>query len=626
MLEAIRERAQGWFAKIILALIAIPFALWGVDSYLKDAGNSVAVATVGDRDITRQEFDQELRQLREQGRNTDAPQLRQAVLTALVNRSLELQQVEKAGLRVPDALVGELIRGAPMFLDNGQFSNPRYQEWLRQQNLSAPVFERRFRDNLLVQQLMSGVLAGVGVSRTSVEGVIRANEERRAVSVVELSAEGFLPRVAVTPADARAYYDGHQEEFKVPEQARLSYVVLSRASLEAQVEVSEAELKKFYEDHAAKYATPEERRARHILLNLPEKAGEAEEKAVRAKAEALVKDVRATPAKFAELAKQNSQDPGSAAQGGDLGFFPRGGMVKAFDDAVFAMKPGEVSEPVRSPFGYHIIRLEAVKPATTKPFEAVRGELAMEVKRDKAGRQFAEAADAFGNLVYEQSDSLKPAADAYKLPILKSDWVARDGKVPPPLGHPKLIEAVFIEDVLKNGRNSEAVEVAPGVMVAARVEEYQPASIQPFERVAAALTEQLRRQKAREMAIKQGQAWLAELAQGKAVSELRWGASQDVSRLDHGTLKGEKLLAAIFRASTEKFPSYAGAETAGGFTLAKVEGVKAAPVADDAKRQAYLAQVRTLLARELRSAYYQSLKDRMGVTIKQEEVQKVEKD
>lgn len=622
MLEAIRERAQGWFAKIILALIAIPFALWGVDSYIRHAGDTAVVATVGEQDITQQEFTRMLREQQQRmGSQADKPEIRRAILDAMVNQRLLAQQAAEAGLIVPEGLIEGIIAGAPVFQENGAFNQKKFDDWLRQQGLTAPRFMARLRDDVLVQQLESGVLDTVSVAAPAVDRLIRANEQRRTVAQAVVGAERFLDQVRLDPAAAKAYYDQHPDEFRVPERVKLELLVLSRNDLLRQASVSEEELKKHYADHADQYRTPEERRASHILIAVSPRASEAERKAAERKARQLYLEAKKDPASFAELAKKNSQDPGSAQNGGDLGFLGRGMTVKPFDAAVFAMKAGDISEPVKSDYGYHVIRLTEIRPAKTRPFEAVRGEIEMELKKQQAARKFAELADTFGNVVYEQSDSLKPAADALKLKIQTTGWLGKEGDFP--FNSEKLRQAVFSDDVLKNKRNTEAVEVAPDTLAAARVADYQPASMTPFDQVKDALAQRLRQEQAAALAVKQGREWLAELKQGKAVEGLSWSAAEDASRLKHPEGYAVPVLKEVFKADVSKLPAYAGAELPGqGFVLAKITAVKETGAIEPAKRQAYSAQINALLAREYAQAYLKSLKERIKVEIKQENLEK----
>ncbi len=622
MLEAIRERAQSWVAKLILALIAVPFALWGVDSYIRHAGDTAAVATVGKQDITLQEFSRMLREQQQRmGSQADTPEVRQAILDAMIHQRLLVQQASAAGVAVPEGFIDGIIAGVPAFQEGGHFSQAKFEEWVRQQGMTPQIFKNRLRDDLLVQQLESGFLDTVSAPRAVLDNIIRVNEQQRTLSQAVVGADRFLAAVKPDPDGAKAYYDKHPDEFRIPERVKLELVVLSQNDLMQQVTVSEDEAKQYYASHAAQYQSPEERRASHILIAVSPKATDAERKAAEQKAQQLAAEAKKNPAAFPDLAKKNSQDPGSAEKGGDLGFFGRGMMVKPFEDAVFAMKAGDISGPVKSDFGYHVIRLTEVRAAKARPFEAVRGEIEMELRKQKASRKFAEVADTFGNTVYEQSDSLKPAADALKLKVQTTDWLSKEG--PFPFNSDKLRQAVFSDDVLKNKRNTDAVEVAPNTLAAARVADYQAASMRPFAEVKDALIQRLRQEQAVAMAVKQGKEWLAQLQQGKAVEGLSWSNAADASRLKHPEGYSVPVLQEAFKADMRKLPAYAGAEEPGkGFVLVKVSGVKDVAAIDDNRRRAYGAQLNAMLAREYAQAFLSSLKEQIKVTIKKENLEK----
>jgi peptidyl-prolyl cis-trans isomerase D len=622
MLEIIRERAQGVIVKIILGLITIPFALWGVDSYIRDSDKVDIVAEVDGQNITRQEFSRTLKEQQERMRGAmgerydpamlDRPEVRQSVLDGLVQQRMLAKEANRVGFNLPDTLLASIIAEIPEFQQDGKFSQARYESMLRAQEMTPTVFENRLRQNLVIQQLFEGLSHGVAVPRASEEMVARLAEQQREISQAMLTPEQFMVQLKVDPADVKAYYDKHREEFLVPEQARLDYVVLSVDELQQQMAVSDDELKKYYDEHSAQYNEPEQRRASHILI------------AERAKAELILKEIKQNPAKFEDLAKQHSKDPGSAAKGGDLGFFARGAMVKPFEDAAFGMKGGEISGLVQSDFGFHIIKLTAIRQSGARGFDEVKGEIAQELKKQKAGKKFAELAETFSNTVYEQPDSLNPVADALKLKIQSGPWISKKGANMPLLNHPKLLQAVFSEDALKLKRNTEAVEVAPNTLVAARVAEYKAASYKPFEELNTELAKRLLREQGNALAVKQGKDTLASLQKGGDVADLKWGATILISR-ENASSMGKDALNQIFRADAGKLPAYTGIENPkGGYILIKVSKVVEAGTIDPAKKKSYANQLRQAFAQEYSSAYLASLKQKADISIKKEKMEKVE--
>lgn len=614
MLEIIRDRAQGLIAKIIVALITIPFALWGVDSYIRGGDKADVLAKVDGQNITSQEFGRTLKEQQERMRSAmgerydpsmmDRPEVHQSVLDGLVQQRLLAMEANRAGFNLPDTLLASIIAEIPEFQQDGKFSQAKYESALRSQEMSPAMFENRLRQNLVIQQLFEGLSHGVAVPRTVEETVARLAEQQREISQAMLTPELYMLQLKVNPADVKTYYDQHREEFLVPEQARLDYVVLSVADLQQQMDVSDEEVKKYYEEHGAKYNEPEQRRASHILI------------AERAQAEQVLKEIQKNPEKFEDLAKQHSKDPGSALKGGDLGFFARGAMVKPFEDAAFGMKGGEISGLVQSDFGFHIIKLTAVKSGGARSLEEFKGEIAQELKKQKAARKFAELAETFSNMVYEQSDSLKPVAEALKLKVQSSPWISKKGTDAPLLNHPKLLQAVFTEDALKLKRNTEAVEVAPNTLVAARVAEHKAASYRPFEDLNMELSKRLLREQGNAMAVKQGRDALASLKKGSDVADLKWGATLLINR-ENASSMGKEALNRIFSADAGKLPSYTGIENPkGGYTLVKISKVVEAGAIDPAKKKTYANQLRQALAQEYSSAYLATLKQKADISFK----------
>jgi peptidyl-prolyl cis-trans isomerase D len=618
--------------QIILAVAFVPFAFFGVDSYFR-AGGGDNIATVGGQPITQQEFALALQERQNSlqrmvgGRVDpallDSPELRFAVLDGIVRQRLLINQAVRGGVLVSDPQLQQLISEQPAFQENGRFSNARYVELLRRQNTTEAGFENSLRRDLMLERMSNAYRATTIVSGAVAERLLRINAQQREVSQSVLEPDKFASQVKLEDGVARQYYDTHQNEFQVAEQARLEYLVLALDNVAAQVETGADEVKQFHEQNLKQYAQGEERRASHILIAVDSKAGAEQKQAARARAEQLLKQVRQNPAGFADLAGKHSQDPGSAAQGGELGFFPRGAMPKPFDEAVFGMKAGEIAGPVESQFGYHIIRLTAVKG---RGLEDVKKQVELDLRRQKAGKIFSELAEQFNNLVFEQGDSLKPAADALKLPIQSSPWVSRGGSENKLLNNQKLLQAVFSEDAVKNKRNSEVIDVGNSTLVAARVIEYKPASARPFTEVGAEIGRRLMQQQAAQLAARQGREMLGRLKQGEAVV-LAWSAPKLVNRENaQGYGYAGPALAEIFKADVGKLPAYAGIGNAqGGFVLLKITRVVEADAVDIARRKAVGEELRQLLGEEELNAYVASLKLKTGVKVQQDRLEKKER-
>ncbi len=615
--------------QIVLAIMFLPFAFFGVDSYFRGSDRGTSVATVGGQPITQVEFSQALRERQEQvqrmtgGRMDpallDSPELRFAVLDGIIRQRVLINQGVRNGVMVSDQQLQQLIGEQSAFQEDGRFSNTRYEALLRRQNMTPVGFENGLRRDLILERISDAYRSSAIVPHAVAERLLRITSQQREVSQVMLEPEKFVAQVKVDPAALKQYYDAHQTEFQIPERARVDYAVLSLDAVASQADVGADEVNQFYEQNLKQYSKGDERQASHILIAVDPQAGAEAKQAARAKAELLLKQATQQPASFADLAKKNSQDPGSAAKGGDLGFFPRGAMVKPFDDAVFQMKQGEIAGPVESTFGYHIIQLTAVRG---RGFDDITKQVETDLKRQKAGKRFSELAEQFNNLVFEQGDSLKPAADALKVPLQQGVWVSRTGSDAKLLNNPKLLQAVFSEDVVKNKRNTEVVDTGNNTLVAARIVEYKPASVRPFEEVSAEISRKLTQQQAAQLASKQGRELLAKLKQQEDGGTLGWGSAKLISR-DNAEGYNGAVLAEAFKADTSKLPAYAGVENAqGGFVLLKITRVVDHEKVEVDKRKAISEQVNQLIGQEELSAYVASLKLKADVKVKQEQLEK----
>lgn len=633
MYDFIAKHKRG--VQILLALMMLPFMLFGVDWYFRTSDPVGTVATVDKRPISRDEFDQAMRdqaeRLRSQmGRQFDpamleSPEVRFAILDQVINQRLLAAEAARDGIRVNDAQLAQFIAELPPFQQDGKFSPERYRELLRGQNMSVASFEGRVRGDLTIAPLQEPVTNGSIVAGPSAARYLALLEQRRKVAVATLDAEAFAKAVKVGDAEVRAFFDQNPAAFSTPEQVRIEYVVLSPDAIAAQTTVEPAAVRAAYDARLAAYSTPEERSAAHILIAVAADAPQAARDAARQKAEALAKEARANPARFAELAKANSQDPGSATQGGDLGSFARGSMVKPFEDAVFAAKTGDIVGPVGTDFGWHVIRVTGAKPATQRPFDEVKGAIELELKRERAQTKLAAAADQFQTQVFEQADSLAGVAKNLDLQLNTTPLVTRAQVQQLGLGNPKFAEAVFDPASLKDKRNTEAIEVAPGTLIAGRVVEHKPAAPRPFDEVRDEIRRQLERRAAVAAAEQAGRAKLALLEAGKSDKEagLVFAAPVDVNRNQAGAVFTPDSLSRIFQADPTKLPAYvSGVNPRGGFTIYRVSAVSEPPVTDEARVKLAASRMGEQLGREFLSAYLASLRSRTDVTIDQAALEK----
>lgn len=626
MFDAVRNNKR--IVQGFLVLITLPFAFWGVDSYFRSGGSTDELASVGGSSISRQDFSQAMRDQQERLRGQlgrefnpamlETPEARAAMLDSLVTQRLLMLHATKSGLMATDEQLIEVIGSIPALQEDGKFSKRRYEQALRSQGLTQAGFEAKLRQDLTLQQLVQAISDTAVVSSVAAERVVAIQLEERQVSEIAIRPEQYAAQVKISSETVKDYYEKNRKQFEIPQQIRAEYVVLSRDVLAEQITVSPDEIKSAYDRNAKNYETQEERRASHILIQSPADAPEAEQKAARARIDAIFQQVKKNPADFAKLAKEHSQDPGSAPKGGDLGYFARGAMVKAFEDAVFSLKENQLSDVVRSEFGYHIIRLTDIKAGKVRSLDEARETIAAELKGQAAGRKFVEAAEAFSNTVYEQSDSLKPAADKFKLPIRQTGFFDQANRVAagPLAGNDKLFAALFSEDAIKNKRNTDAIEVAPNTLVSARVLELRPAQLRTLESVKTEIEKRLQAEESARMAQKEGEAKLAILNKGESIA-LAWGQPQTVVRQPMRGLAAEAQRA-IFKAPAGKLPAYASAHMPNGaFVIYRISQVKSDIVKgmDDPRAKALRAELRQLSGMDDFSAFLVALKSRYGVKI-----------
>lgn len=613
MLEAIRERAQGWIAKVILGLLVIPFALWGIDSYFSGGGKEPPAATIDDGRISQREFIKALKEQQEQlGGKVEEKALRKVVMDQLVNTHVLSKAANKAGFSILDPQVQAVLGGVDVFQENGKFSEARLENWLRTRNMSRGELLAMIGQDLLLKQVQIGYGEGALAARPVAERMSRLLSQQREVNEAAFDAKSFANAVRIDDKAVEDDYKARQKDYTTPPQVRIQYLTLSQAVLEAGIQVGDEQVRKHYEANAARYQEPEQRRAAHILIKVDEGADAKARQAAKAKAEQLLAEARATPAKFAELARQHSQDPVSGAKGGDLGAFTRDMMVKPFADAAWSMKPGEIRGLVESKFGYHIIRLDNVVVGAKLGFDMVKDEIRRELRQQEAQRRFVESAERFSNLVYEQPDSLAPAAKEFGLKLEESGWIAKGQTAQPAvLANARLMDSLFSEDAVKKRQNLEAIEVAPNTLVAARVIEHRPGGLLPLADVAGDIRTRLTNAATRKLAAEAGGKALEAARSGQG--SVAFSAPMTVSRMRPLNLPPASVRA-IFSADAGKLPAFVGVDTNEGYRIYRINRVVDAETAAEQAEKIRI-DMRRLQAQEEMRAYLESVKAKAEVKI-----------
>jgi peptidyl-prolyl cis-trans isomerase D len=636
MFDSIRNNSKILMG--LLFLLVIPsFVLFGMEGYSQFEDKGAVVARVDGQKITQSEWDaahqQEVDRIRASVPNLDpklldSAEARYATLDKMVNDRLIARASEKQLLVTSDQRLARYLQQDPSIAGlrgaDGKLDMERYRQLAASQGMTPEMLEASVRRDLSNQQVLAGLQASVFATQRQTDAALDAYLQRREIQLKRWTPTDFASKVEVSDADLERYYKDNSERFRSVENVDLEYLVLDVASLQSRIELPEQDLKTYYEQNLQRITAQEQRRASHILINAAKDLPDAEKQKARAKAENLLATVRKSPKTFAEVARKNSDDTGSAERGGDLDFFARGAMVKPFEDAAFALQKGDISQIVESDFGYHIILLTDIKQAQAPSFESMRPQLEADLRKQQAQRQFAELAETFSNSVYEQSDSLSPVAERLKLSVQKAASLTR---TPTPgvqgvLNNPKLLQAIFSEDAIAKRRNTAAVEVAPNTLVSARVVNHRPAAVRPFEEVKADVRQRLIQAKSADLAKAEGQARLAAWTSDPAQSAL--GEAVTVSR-DQAPALPQAVIDAALRADPSKMPALIGVDLGlQGFAVVRVNKIVQRPESTAQQSEQSRQQFARLWGQAESQAYLASLKSQFKVEMLAEKPKKLD--
>ena len=626
MFETVRKHNKIFFL-VFMPLVFFAFVFTGLQGYdrMSDGGGA-EVARVDGQKITRAEWDDAHRRQVEQARQRmpnldakffDSPEVKRESLQQMVRDRVLFAASTRGHLSVSDQRLMRELQSIPQLAalkrPDGSFDIDAYKAMVQAQGRSTESFEASLRQDLALRQVLGAIDGSTAPADVAARSALDALLQQREVQVLRFDAKNQTAGITPTEVELAAYHKAHESEFRAPEQAQIEYVVLDIDTIAKRVAVSEEELRKSYQENIARYTVAEERRASHILVKAPKDAPKAERDKAKAKAEALLEQLRKAPASFADVARKNSEDPGSAANGGDLDFFARGAMTKPFEDAAYAMKPGEISNVIETEFGYHIIKLDAVRGGDKKPFETVRTELEADAKKQLAAKEFTADADRFQNLVNKDADKFDSVVAELKL-AKQSATVLRnpapDAKGP--LASPKLLDAVFAADSIKGKLNTEAIETAPNQLVSARIVSHTPARVQPLAEVHSQVRERVVQEQAAAKAKKAGEDKLAAVKAADSTAGLPPAVT--LSRSDPAG-QPRALVEAVLKAAPGKLPQWLGVDLgSGGYAVVRLNAVK--------KRAPDSSEVAQLLPRYVQAwgnaeaqAYYKALERRFKVRI-----------
>lgn len=569
MLQTIRDRTQGLVVAVIVGLICLTFALWGVESYI-NSERRVVVAEVNGDEIGLDEFQQALQRVRRQAESVlgeqynaedwNKPDIKMRGLDGLINERIVAGLMDEARIRVSDAQLASEVQKIPAFQQDGAFSRTLFDQRVSLLGFSPVGFELQMRADMAQAQLRSGIAASEFTLRAESERLQRLREQKRDIGYAIIPNTEFADKVSVSDADIEKHYADHQEDYRVPEKAALEYLELSAATLANEVVVTDEALQQFYDANHALYTTVEERNVNHILIQAAKSASDTDISAARNKAEELLKRARAGD-DFEKLAQEFSDDTGSKTDGGETGLFPRGVMAPEFEEVAFELAVGEISEPVKTDFGFHLIKLKETKAGGLKSFADAKSDVQTAYRSAEAQKMFIDQAEQFSNLVYEHPDSLDVAADALNLKAQKAESLTQVELAT--RFSEKLGAVVFEADVLIDGLNSEPIELPDGRIVAVRVTEHRASAIAPLAEVKAQIKAELEEQQIRQLTENAGKELIEKLRGGATITDLVKNAGFDWQKVENANRDSTDVNRAVLREAfrveaTESDPVYAG--------------------------------------------------------------------
>jgi peptidyl-prolyl cis-trans isomerase D len=622
MLDKFRSYAQTKAAQVILALVLIPFALFGIDSYLNQAGNNLSIAKVDGYKIALPEYNRAIENVRNrmmsEGKKLDPAmfdsfEFKESVVDGLITKQLINNDIKKSQFKITDQQLSQYIIGMPDFQKDGKFSQELYDKVLQNNQLNPKKFEESIRNDLLIQQVRDGLQKLTFIPPNNLTETLKATSQQREVTVAEFKTKEYMAKANISEKDMQTFYDQNKSKFLAPEQVKAEFVVFSLTSILPSITVSEDEVKAFYKTNADKYQNQQQREASHILIAASKNAAPAEKAKAKAKAEDVLGQIKKNPKQFEELATKYSQDPESAKKGGDLGAFGRGMMVKPFDDAVFSMKVNEISGIVESDFGYHIIKLTKVI-GEGGGFDAIKPQIKAELIYQKAQDKYAALAEDFSNKVYEQSSSLDVVSKKFNLPIQKTDWISRN-ESDKFFKNEALMNALYSKESIKDRRNTEAIEVTPNNLISARVVDYKAQSTKPFAEVKKSIEDYLKFEAAKKLVATEGEAALKSVAD--ASRKIDWQATVLVDRKNTKGLS-QAVTNHAYKMPTDKLPSYSGfVDGNNGYVIVKVSKVAFPNDDNEENKKEFASSYTEALSSEYLSAYLKGLKAKSSVSVNQ---------
>jgi peptidyl-prolyl cis-trans isomerase D len=620
MLEQIRNRTQTTFAKVILAIIIIPFALFGVDSYLSSVGNNIYIASVNDEPITSSEVEQTksqfVAQIVSQDESTDPKvfetlEFKKAVLDKLIITKLINQEIKKSGFYISDSQVGVYISGMPEFQKNGKFSQEQYDQVLKINNLTPKKFDDRIKSDLGTQQVKDSLRKIFYIPKNKIQSLVDLAYQKRDVSIFELKQNDFKDKIDLSDSALKKVYDESKSSFMRPDQVKINFIIYSVAGIVPTVKVLDKEVKDHFTNNINRYQADQKRRAKHILFTVGTDVSADEIDKIKRKALNVLKKIKKDPKTFKINAEKYSQDAESSKNGGDLGFFSRGDMTKAFEDAVFSMSENQISDLIKTEFGFHIVMLTDIKGKEVK-FKTVKNQIKGELIFNKALADFGSNADSFGNIVYEQSENLQKAAKKFSLKIESSEWLSFEN-AKKFFNNEAFAQAIFDKNAIDEKRNIPAIEASPNNLVAARVVDFRSSASKPLDEVKSSIKDFLIDAESQRLLIAAGTKLIEDVK--LKPKSIDWIDNLIIDRVDRKGLS-DPLINAIFKMDDSLLPRYSGLyDSRGEYIIVKLNNVATEIVDDKDSIDTFYNEYIAMIQEELDSAFISDLRAKADIDL-----------
>ena len=620
MLEKIRNSTDSKLAKVILAIIIIPFALFGIDSYLSSVGSNVYVAKVNGTEISGQQYQNSEALIKDQmgSENNDptlfqSPEFKKAVIDNLISTELVNQSISENGFVISNDQLSSYIVGMPDFQKDGKFSQERYDEIVQYNNLTPKRLEDRIRVQMATQQVKDSLNRMIHVPKEIIQPLVNLAYQKRDISLHEIKLDDYKKKITPTDEEISKFYEENTNAFVRPDRIKIEFLIYSVAGIVPSISVTDDEVKQFFNENKDNFQAGQQRKAKHILFAYQPGIDFEEKAKIKDLAQTTLNEIKKTPSIFNKKAEELSQDIESAKNGGDLGFFSRGDMVKPFEEAVFSLEVNELSELVETEFGLHIIMLTEIKGENLS-FDKLKTQIKGELIYGKALEEYSTKAEDFNNIVYENSENLEEAANTFGLEIQQSQWLTLDD-ARKFFNNEAFANEIFSTQSIESKTNTLAIEVSPNNLVSARVIDFSPSAIESLDVVREKVNDYIISSRSQELIIEDGNNLVEELKTNK--KNVEWFDELVIDRIDKQGLS-DPLVKKIFQVDTKELPAYEGFyDLSGEYVVIKVNKVITDNVDDELSVDLYRDEYETAIKTAIQAAYVDDLRADADIQVNQ---------